>query len=412
MTSSPSRFLQLHTLTSYPAVLLNRDDAGFAKRMPFGVATRLRVSSQCLKRHWRRSEGEFALSRIPLDGSTVPMSVRSRLTFERHVYRPLVREDGIEEERALAITEALIDALLGKSAGRGAKTKDADPEKRLETGQVTVLGRSEVEYFLKVAREILAEHDDPKEIAGAVKDFFKRDAKKNLAALRLGMGLDAAVFGRMVTSDVLARSDAAIHVAHAFTVHEAQVEPDYFSAVDDLRSEEGALGSGHINTSELTSGLYYGYVVVDVPLLVSNITGADREEWTSEERQLPAEVVRRLVHLIATTSPGAKLGSTAPYSYAHLMLAEAGSAPPRTLANAFLKPVRASGAGTDLVAASYRALAGWLGDLDGAYGDNWQRRALALAATDELRAALGGADHLVDLATLADWTAAQIDPQD
>ena len=32
------RFLQIHTLHSYPAALLNRDDSGLAKRMPFGGA--------------------------------------------------------------------------------------------------------------------------------------------------------------------------------------------------------------------------------------------------------------------------------------------------------------------------------------------------------------------------------------
>ena len=31
-------FLQIHTLTSYAAALLNRDDAGLAKRIPFGNA--------------------------------------------------------------------------------------------------------------------------------------------------------------------------------------------------------------------------------------------------------------------------------------------------------------------------------------------------------------------------------------
>ena len=30
------RFLQIHFLTSYPATLLNRDDSGLAKRLPFG----------------------------------------------------------------------------------------------------------------------------------------------------------------------------------------------------------------------------------------------------------------------------------------------------------------------------------------------------------------------------------------
>jgi CRISPR system Cascade subunit CasC len=56
-----SRFIQIHTLTSYPASLLNRDDAGFAKRIPFGDSTRTRISSQCLKRHWRGFEGRESL---------------------------------------------------------------------------------------------------------------------------------------------------------------------------------------------------------------------------------------------------------------------------------------------------------------------------------------------------------------
>ena len=40
-----ARFLQIHTLTHYPASLLNRDDAGFAKRMPFGGAVRWAAST-------------------------------------------------------------------------------------------------------------------------------------------------------------------------------------------------------------------------------------------------------------------------------------------------------------------------------------------------------------------------------
>ena len=40
------RFLQIHTLTSYAAALLNRDDAGLAKRLPYGGVSRTRISSQ------------------------------------------------------------------------------------------------------------------------------------------------------------------------------------------------------------------------------------------------------------------------------------------------------------------------------------------------------------------------------
>ena len=42
-------------------------------------------------------------------------------------------------------------------------------------------------------------------------------------------------------------------------------------AIDELAREEGEQGSGHINASELTSGLFYGYVVVDLSLLLSNL---------------------------------------------------------------------------------------------------------------------------------------------
>src|SRR5262249_17431902 len=57
-------FVQIHWLTSYPAALLNRDDSGLAKRMPFGGSMRARISSQCLKRHWRKADDDWSLSAV------------------------------------------------------------------------------------------------------------------------------------------------------------------------------------------------------------------------------------------------------------------------------------------------------------------------------------------------------------
>ena len=51
-----SNFIQLHFLTAFPAANLNRDDTGAPKTVMFGGATRLRISSQSLKRAWRISE--------------------------------------------------------------------------------------------------------------------------------------------------------------------------------------------------------------------------------------------------------------------------------------------------------------------------------------------------------------------
>jgi CRISPR system Cascade subunit CasC len=74
-----SRFLQIHTLTSFSGVLLNRDETGAAKRMPYGGAVRTRISSQCLKRHWRTAAGEWSLE------EEADKSLRTRHIFEKEL---------------------------------------------------------------------------------------------------------------------------------------------------------------------------------------------------------------------------------------------------------------------------------------------------------------------------------------
>lgn len=414
-----NRFIQIHTLTSYPASLLNRDDAGFAKRMPFGGATRSRISSQCLKRHWRTFDGEGALT-----GLGLAMSVRSRLTFEELVVKPLV-ESGTTAELARAVAAEIMKTVLGESAkAKATREKDQaeEPEKKgtgkseakaapgeLQTGQITVLGRGEMDHLLAVAKGVCATKPSPEKVEKAVKEHLGKEGLKNLGALGRAAGLDAALFGRMVTSDNLARGDAAVHVAHALTVHAEASESDYFSAVDDLLSsrETESLGSGHIGNTELTSGLFYGYVAIDVPLLVSNLEGCRREGWEKADRLLAAKVVEHFVRLVATVSPGAKLGSTAPHAYAHLVLAESGNAQPRTLANAFLRPVTVTAAQPDLVENAYRTLGKHVSELDRMYGPSFQRSLAALSASDGLCDALR-VSKPVSIQEVAAWAAAQV----
>lgn len=428
-----SRFIQIHFLTSYPAALLNRDDAGMAKRIPFGGASRIRVSSQCMKRHWRRFEGDHAL--VDLVGADM-MSVRSRRTFEQHLVEPLIAS-GVDAAIAREVTGLVMSELLGESAKSKAKATGReeggdDAGEAAYTNQITILGRPELAYLLDLAKTIArrasasagerhtsataneasaakagkkgkatAKGDSLKDAIAAA---FTKEAKENLRTMRLGAGLDAALFGRMVTSDVLSREDAAIHVAHAFTVHAEASEADYFTAVDDLlmAEEGGELGSGHINSSELTSGLFYGYVVIDVPLLVSNLEGGKRSEWQKADLSLARKVVESMVHLVAKVSPGAKLGSTAPYAFASLVLVESGTAQPRTLANAFLEPVSERPA---LLANAYRAISQHIVDLDRMYGASSARRGAALGD----RGALAGVGaEWSSLDELAAWAGAQV----
>jgi CRISPR system Cascade subunit CasC len=413
MTERP-KFLQIHTLTSYPGTLLNRDDAGFAKRLPFGGATRTRVSSQCLKFHWRNFRGEGAIYGLDVD-----RSLRSRRTFRLRVARPLL-DDGypqrLVEAAVLTVRELVLsDKAPSKTAYKNALTGEGED---LDTNQITVLGEAETRYMRQIigakldelktdfARfwdepEATANDDEMSDIIASLKELTKGDTKDTLRSMKLASGLDAAMFGRMTTSDALARGDAAIHVAHAFTTHAEESESDYFTAVDELVAEgaEGELGSGLINNTELTSGLFYGYVVVDVPLLVSNIEGCAQEDWLEADLTLANEVLARTIRSIATVSPGAKLGSTAPYSRAEFLLVEAGNAQPRTLANAFRKPVSTT---PDVRENSYRALGKYVNELDQMYGDAPARRLAAIGADEGLLDALK-LSEAVSVADAVDW---------
>ena len=381
---TPPRFLQIHTLHSYPAALLNRDDSGLAKRMPFGGSVRTRISSQCLKRHWRTAQDEFAIHGI----ASSTAAIRSRNIVERRVIAPLRGADGISDEVLASVENAFNVGVYGSS---GATERGRQP---------LLLGVPEVEHLHQRAAAICAEHPSDAKAAGdAAAALFsgRRGEGNNFRALmdgaRLPAGLEGALFGRMVTSDPGANIEAAIHVAHAFTVHREESESDYFSVVDDLQGDDEDAGAAHIGDMELTAGLFYGYVVVDVPGLVSNLEGCDSGDWLDTDRDLAAKVVEHLTHLIATVSPGAKLGSTAPYACADLMLIEAGSRQPRSLANAYRTPSRPQ------FADAIGALSGYLGKLDCAYGVKETRRVMSVEDCD-----IPGAERL-NLDELASWAA-------
>ena len=246
-----------------------------------------------------------------------------------------------------------------------------------------LLGAPEVAYLTVQAQRLVAQAGtDPKRAEDLAKEWLKAH-KANLKALsegaKLPSGLVGALFGRMVTSDPKANIDAPVHVAHAFTVHAEEAESDYFIAADDLARDEDT-GADTIQETELTSGLFYGHVVVDIPGLIENLGG---------DVALAGEVRRNLLYLIAEVSPGAKLGSTAPSSRASFLLVEAGDRQPRALAEAFRSPFSAT------TGAAAARLSKHLASLDAAYATGEIRRVMSLA-----NAEVPGADrgNLADLA--------------
>lgn len=360
-------FLQIHTLTSYHASLLNRDDAGLAKRIRFGGAERLRISSQCLKRHWRMWLMERA---------SLPSAIRSRGFFSR-VLKPRLEQNGMDAELAHELVKELAKGILTASGEK--KVLD---ETTLQMKQPVLFGRPEADYFVKLIEEAAQKGNEKAAKQWLTKEIKDKKGKKNFKAMlqqagvaEPSVGFEGALFGRFVTSDLLTRVDAPVHVAHSFTTHALDTEVDFFTVVDDLAREEET-GAAHANDMELGAGIFYGYVVVDVPLLVSNLTGCDADKWQEQDTGDARRLLEQLIHAITTVTPGAKLGATAPYARAEHVVLEVGTAQPRSLANAYLKPVRMNGREHPM-ALSVKAMAEHLQAVAEMYGDDVERRTVA-----------------------------------
>jgi len=115
-------FLQLHLLTSYPPACLNRDDLNRPKTALMGGVTRLRVSSQSLKRGWRTSE-QFTCT---LDGH---MGTRTKLKGVRVFDR--LRGANVSEKDAKKWAQA-----IASQFGKLKSAKENQPLNDLEIEQL------------------------------------------------------------------------------------------------------------------------------------------------------------------------------------------------------------------------------------------------------------------------------------
>lgn len=368
------RFLQIHTLHSYTAALLNRDDSGLPKRLSYGGVMRTRISSQCRKRHWRIAEEDpHALQAL----TGFVDSFRSRELVTKKVIDSL--RGKYSDEVLMALEPEFQKAVYGDKADKGKQSR-----------QTLLFGMPEIAWLTGEAEKFAAGSngaDAAKKNAAEWAKTFKNKIKVLRDSAALPGGLTAALFGRMVTSDPAANIEAPVHVAHAFTVHAEEAEADYFTAVDDLKDDDDDSGADTIQETELTCGLFYGYAVIDAPGLIANCGG---------DRELAARVLHNLTYLIAEVSPGAKLGSTAPYGRAGFMLLEAGDRQPRSLAEAYRKPSR-----PDLDDAVLK-LGAQLQKFDSAYMTGESRLCLNLSDTK-----LDGVET-GSLAALAQWAEARM----
>ena len=375
------KFIEILFMTGYPNVLLNRGQDNMAKRAQFGDATRTRVSSQAQKQRWGKNEDANSLHNVP----GIQRDVRSR-EIVTDLVLPKLAELGHGPELLEAVADAIQQGVYGD--------KGTDRHNR----PTMLLGLPEVEYITERVDSVLQDNPDPEEAQKAIRAMFISE-KVNFLVMnemtRGRQGIRGALFGRFTTSFDEANIDSAVHVAHAITPHTQENVIDHFSTVDDLNEERNIVGSAHMGENELTSCILVGYVVVDVAQLVANLEAVKPRDWLEADRELAAQIVRNLIMTIATVTPGAKKGSTAPYSYADFLMVEAGDQQPRNLQEAFREPVE-SAQMEDTAA----ALSDKIAKIDRLYGNHRARRVVSQDGYD-----MPGATRMETLQELTGWTA-------
>ena len=341
-------FLELHILQSFAPSNLNRDDTGSPKDCEFGGFRRARISSQCLKRAVRTAFKELEL-----------LPAANRAVRTKRLAGELVRAlkaAGKDPAQASAVAERAL-AACGLALDKDAQTQYllflADDEiGRLAKACLThwdalVGAKSEGERPAAVTREIkrAGKEGVPPEVRSALD-----------AVLDGGKAADLALFGRMLADWPEKNVDAACQVAHAISTHRVGVEFDYYTAVDDLKGEESA-GAGMVGTVEFNSACFYRYANVDLKQLRDNL----------KEDELAARSALAFVHAAVVAVPGGKQHSMAAQNPPSFVLAVLRNRRLWSLANAFLKPVRADGE-ADLMERSVAALDGYWAKLTAMYG--------------------------------------------
>lgn len=324
-----TQFLQLHMLTSYPPACLNRDDLNRPKTALVGGISRLRVSSQSLKRAWRTSD-TFQLA---LAGHLGTRTKRLGVdVFDQLRHASVPEKEAKEWARSIA---ACFGAL---------KSTKKDKE----------LNELEIEQLAHVSPE---EREDVRQLAGRLAAEKRAPSGVDLEMLRPNRkAVDIALFGRMLADSPKFNVEAAAQVAHAVTVHRAAVEDDYFTAVDDLNTRDEDAGSAHIGEQGFGAGLFYGYLCIDCDRLVANL---------DNDRALASRAIDALLDAATMVAPTGKQNSFGSRAWAYYVLAEKGDRQPRSLSLAFVRPVREG----DMLNSAIAALTTMRENLDKVYYD-------------------------------------------
>jgi CRISPR system Cascade subunit CasC len=342
-------YLTVHTLTSLPFHNVNRDDIGAPKQVTEGGVTRARISSQSIKRE-ARTQFEAETGGV---GSVRSRAIPGRVVAAAREITPDFDAEKLAERAKVAVL-ALTNNDAKKAAAdeKTAKAQSAKLEQALATlsrDDLTAKQRKDAEAAREKAQtaldgigedknplvwlsdsevtalaQLLLAGKDPKPAEWISAAFT--DGNRVNTGRRSTDNLSIAMFGRMFAFAKHLQNEAAVAVSHATTTHQATVETDYFTTVDDVNPD----GAGHLGQAQYTSGVYYRRVTFDRQQLLNTWSASDAVTARADLRL----AVRKLIEAV----PSGKNSTTAAQTLPSLILAEEQAHP---VAYQFQTPVTA-----------------------------------------------------------------------
>lgn len=355
------KFLTVNTLTSFNNTSFNHDESGQSKTCMVGGVIRGRISSQCLKYHWRRSD---TMSNLDLNSGI--KHTRTRKAFSDLLFEKIKSEGVFDEKTILTYTNELLASFKNpkrdpskdedskeesdKKEKKSTAKEQKASKKELESQQVLCFAQTELDFLEETLRDALSSNDINKVKKGL-------DLKK----LKYPLTPSVALSGKFSTEANLPTVESSLNVAHSFSVHQHSSDHDFFIASDDLGVDTGA---AHLGATDITSNTFYGFLVIDLNKYSLNRFSTSFDNLEVENKEKLLNEISVFVETVCKTAPSGKSSATAPQQKAHFLLLELTNNP-TGLSNAFRKAIPNN---ESLIPTAYDRIISFLSDMDNDYG--------------------------------------------
>jgi len=293
-------FLNLHVLVTSSVANANRDDTGAPKQVTYGGVTRHRLSSQAMTRA-KRVDFELTAGGDQISyrakGGMIDLAMTQGGELAAQSGQPLT-DDETAKLRVLLTTsvsalvmnrEKAVKAAAERARGKQARDLKARTAANPEAADAVGMPAGEdvaEDTGKKHTLTWLAEHEVGDLIAQSLAtvragtapgDFINKGGRTQ--------SLSIAAFGRMFAFRPDLQNEAAVQRSHAFTTHAADIEPDYFTAVNDLPQAGEGSGAGHLDMAQYGGGTFYWHANIDRRQLWATWIAGDDEAVTRTRLQ-------------------------------------------------------------------------------------------------------------------------------